>query len=397
MAHQAHHLPWQSLSSAFRFASKTERAKYQPTYDPPLLDDIIITPAIEKKIATSLNECRSNNPFQLQHECAQRVWRGLKVDCTCPLLDVEKRASFFVENWRSCRQTCSSTKEHHHDSIELLKMLILHNEMEPLFKLCASPDFDLSQNWWSFPYDIPQDYGWAEVMRSALMMYICLNVFYLKPETYGPELREENNTGVAVADYRDTTSYQRALFRCTAGTKLDTYTYPHREFFGVPEGMYVADWHWSNDELLGLTSLERRQEPGYGHVPTKEDVARARRLVCKAGRMPAELGLQILECAGYVPARRIPVADDPLHKDNADELRNYLDYCWQLVIRCDMVMKSCGKSIDWYGEIVVCIKDLWGDPDTTEWIEDGQDEWDEDFRDWPLNAAERHWYRFVGY
>jgi hypothetical protein len=442
MAHQVHHLPWQSLSSAFSIISKnhgdrertnlyfgnqpgqssqldhftkefakslercseTERVKYQPTYDPPQLDDIVITAAIEKKITRSLNQCRSNNPFRLQHKCAQRIWHSLKVDCTCSLLDIEKRASFLVENWRSCPRTCSSTRESHQDSVELIKMLIFHDEMEVLFRLCASPDFDLSLNWWSFPYDRSEDYGWAEIMRSALMAYVCLNVFFLKPETYDPAAREENNTGIAVADYRNTTSYQRTLFRCTAKTKIDTYTYPHREFFGIADGVYVADSHWSNDPLLGLTALEERRQPGYGYVPTKEDVARTRILVCKAGKLPVELGLEILGFAGYVPGRRIPVADDPLHKDNVDELRIYLDYCWQLLVRCDMLMKSCGKSWDWYGEITVCIMDLWGDPKIEAtgcpwWIENGYDDWDEDFRDWPLNTKEyqKLLYRFKGY
>jgi hypothetical protein len=168
----------------------------------------------------------------------------LKVDCTCPLLDIEKRASFLVENWRSCRRTCNSILEYHHDSVELIKLLILHNEMSVLFKVCASPDFDLSRNWWSFPYDSPQDNGWAEGLRSALMSYVCLNVFFLKPETWDPAAaREENDAGIAVTDYRNTTSYQRTLFRCTAKTKLDMYTYPYREFFGVAEGAYVADYH----------------------------------------------------------------------------------------------------------------------------------------------------------
>lgn len=194
MAHQSQRLPWDTFSSTFtfipnnfldanrtnlyfqnkpgqtthlnRFAlefadalkqdSTTERAKHPSTYDPPQPDDPIITPAIEKKITPSLHQCRSNNPFQLQHQCAHRIWHGLKVSCTCPLLDSERRASFFVEAWRSCPQTCSSTRERHHDPIELIKMLILHNEMEPLLELHAIPDLNVSCHWWCFPYDISQ-------------------------------------------------------------------------------------------------------------------------------------------------------------------------------------------------------------------------------------------------
>jgi hypothetical protein len=93
-----------------------------------------------------------------------------------------------------------------------------------------------------------------------------------------------------------------------------------------------------------------------------------------------------------------------LHKDNVDELRIYLDYCWQLLVRCDMLMKSCGKSWDWYGEITECIMDLWGDPKIEAtgcpwWIENEYDDWDEDFRDWPLNTNDyqKLWFRFKGY
>lgn len=156
--------------------------------------------------------------------------------------------------------------------------------------------------------------------------------------------------------------------------------------------MYVLDSHWSNDAALGLQDLQHWRQPGHVYIPAKDDVARARALVCKAGMVPFELGMQILEAAGYVPGRRVPVPDDPLHEANAEELGKYLEECWRLLVRCDLLMKACGRSIDWYGEVVVCVKNLWCDPldRQGEWIEDGQIDWDEDFADWEQDAYERY-------
>jgi hypothetical protein len=77
-------------------------------------------------------------------------------------------------------------------------------------------------------------------------------------------------------------------------------------------------------------------------------------------RLPTELILYVLELAEYVPRRRLVVPDDPLHVQNGIELRKYLNYCWQLLVRCDVLAKACGKPFIWEYHVNECIMLLWG-------------------------------------
>ena len=67
--------------------------------------------------------------------------------------------------------------------------------------------------------------------------------------------------------------------------------------------------------------------------------------------LPFELALAILEFAEYVPYGRLDIADDPLHPDYEMELRKYLSYCWEVLMRCDMLAKASGKRISWINEV----------------------------------------------
>ena len=62
--------------------------------------------------------------------------------------------------------------------------------------------------------------------------------------------------------------------------------------------------------------------------------------------LPIELALMILEFADYTPRRR-RVPDDLLHQDNRGELQKYLTYCWELLVRANMLVRFHGHSIDW--------------------------------------------------
>ncbi|PGH16874.1 hypothetical protein AJ79_01518 [Helicocarpus griseus UAMH5409] len=131
-------------------------------------------------------------------------------------------------------------------------------------------------------------------------------------------------------DYRLTSAYQKMLCYLTAARDYDVHTYPHPEFFGVPHDMYrVQDIF--NDISYGRVSLAQLQ-----------------------------LALEVLNFADYVLWCRSVVSGDPLHPENRTELRKYLNYCWQLLGRCDMLAKACGKSIDWVGEVTYTIFQLFG-------------------------------------
>lgn len=60
-----------------------------------------------------------------------------------------------------------------------------------------------------------------------------------------------------------------------------------------------------------------------------------------------ELALNVMELAGYEPKRRLNNPHDPLYPCNRKELAQYLKYCWQILVRCDMMAKALDIEIPW--------------------------------------------------
>jgi hypothetical protein len=132
--------------------------------------------------------------------------------------------------------------------------------------------------------------------------------------------------------------------------------YPHQEFFGAAEGTWKSPI--SIEEALGTVPLQyhRKQNP---YVPTRDDIQVVRAYL-RLQNLPMELILQIMEMADYIPARRIPIPDDVFHLDNGEELRRYLNYCWQLLVRSDVLARACGHKIPWQMEVTYIVNELWG-------------------------------------
>jgi hypothetical protein len=183
-------------------------------------------------------------------------------------------------------------------------------------------------------------------------------------------------------DYRSTKLYQNTLATCTEGGMTALVTYPHRHFFGTGDddpksGAFQvannAHWlRWSH-----LTDKSGRSKQGlYGIVPIAEflslgkaasqphdfnimyqpsesDVSLVRGTLCKMG-LPVELALDIMELAGYEP-KKLKVEHDPLHPENREELAKYLKYCWQLLVRCDIIATEAGRQIKWYDAVAKCM------------------------------------------
>jgi hypothetical protein len=263
--------------------------------------------------------------------------------------------SFFLE---AAKFMVPDGNEFYNPAVELIKILLLYNELEPLFLLTAHPAMRLDPPkaglpaWWSFPFDgLFEEEGWAEVMRCALMSYICLNMSYLFPRSSDP----------SIPDYRATSAYQKMLIRCTAQRSFDSHTIPHREFFGVERGRFYG-LYWNNRVEHGRTSLSSLTRPEYANVycPTAEDVEVVQGYLAKKG-LPLELRIEILSLADYKMKRRLIVPDDPLHPKNSLELRKYLNYCWHLLIRVNLIAEALGTRIAWNAEITQCIWDLYGE------------------------------------
>ncbi|OBT39618.1 hypothetical protein VE00_09763 [Pseudogymnoascus sp. WSF 3629] len=195
------------------------------------------------------------------------------------------------------------------------------------------------------------------------MSYICLNISFLKPETYDATARtaylqkehRDPPTQPEDLDYRKAKGYKRMLKRCTARAAYGVHLYPHQEFFGVsPDGSVNQNWR-DGSFTMPIPEAHNLHE----YMPLRSDIPVVTRYLQEKG-LPLELALEVLDHAEYIPRRRLPVADDPLHPENAEELRKYLRYCWRLLIWCNLLAEGTGKKINWIYEITQCIFDLRG-------------------------------------
>jgi hypothetical protein len=231
--------------------------------------------------------------------------------------------------------------------------------METLLRIAAQPSASIKTIWW--PASFRGEIGWGELMRSTLMSYICLNVFFLKPETYDAAARavclqnehREPPTTPEDLDYRKTKGYVKMLRRCTSQTAYDVHLYPHREFFGIYPDRFSG--HSFKDNNFAMPEA---QNP-HVYMPLRSDIAVVIRHLQQKG-LPLELSLDVLDHAEYIPRRRLPIPEDPLHRENTEELRNYLKYCWRILIWCNVLAEGIGKKINWVYEVTQCILDLWG-------------------------------------
>jgi hypothetical protein len=410
MAHQAHNIPWETFSSNFKFTSisskhqgktnlfplhkphqakqlnyfvnafvksleeftRTERAKYPAEYTPPGRDEEIIPPAVARKIANTVKKYSETN-----RHCGE-CW-----PCTCPF---ELEGWTRTSRWIDGHPDCKGGGYIHNNSVELTKTLLIHSELDILLRLVSHPELSLASGW-TFSQESSYEFGWAELVRTTLSSYICLNVFYTRPETYEPTLRKEKlerdiKNGQPLIDesyrdYRSTSAYQKMLVRVTGERPYDTYSYPHRVFYGVPSGLYRGPGTWkTKKDIYGYGSLKAHvhtPELLDAHVPSEQDAVLVLSYLRTKG-LPTELGLAVLQLSDYKPQTRLVVSQDPLHPRNGNELKKYLQYCWGLLVASEMLANACGKWIDWGTEIRQCIQDLFGDGRLAKW--------DVDY-DWP--------------
>jgi hypothetical protein len=164
----------------------------------------------------------------------------------------------------------------------------------------------------------------------------------------------------------------------------DIPTEPHRRFFGIVEKQfhesprlrdqkrwesvpgYSSDWFpyglISIDELL----VSESDIADVGYLPTASDVRHVRWILCDRG-LPVELAISVMEAADYRQKRRLNIPHDPLHPENRDQLLSYLEYCWRLMLNCDIMAKSIGMKIPWRHEISSSLVDLIGCQCDEEW------------------------------
>lgn len=138
-----------------------------------------------------------------------------------------------------------------------------------------------------------------------------------------------------------------ALRDCTySGATSEVPAHPHRRFFGIEDGQFRYP---DGPDFSGKLSVETflNCDTVMRQRPTPSAVRRVQQILRSRG-LPAELVLGILEMAEYEPGEgRLKVPHDPFHPENRGELAKYLRYCWELIVRCEMVANAIGMEIPW--------------------------------------------------
>jgi hypothetical protein len=185
----------------------------------------------------------------------------------------------------------------------------------------------------------------------ALLPYIGLNVIHCFPETWDLASGKTDEK-----DYRRMRIYQYMLKHCTlSGTTSEVATHPHRQFFGIEDGQFHVKPKLRDPRLnfigrypYGLVPFEEflNCETQTENKPRLSDILQVQEILRNQG-LPIELVINIMAEAEYAPRGRLRVPHDPFHPENRDELDKYLKYCWQLLVRCDMMGCALGREIPW--------------------------------------------------
>lgn len=185
MAHQAHNIPWTVLASNLRWVhsgpigdclelcpdrkpqrgkqlmyfleafarnigehSVCERRKYAEKHDPPDADDVILDAATVNKVGRTVRRWRHN--YEPGHGAPPWACSADGVgDCECPVIpDQNRRAAAFLlqYEWNPCFQFWAYNDDYFFN-LEIIKTLLLHGEMDPIFRVCAHPRMDLDKGW----------------------------------------------------------------------------------------------------------------------------------------------------------------------------------------------------------------------------------------------------------
>ncbi|VUC32747.1 unnamed protein product [Clonostachys rosea] len=400
MSHQAHNIPWNVFGSNLKFRTKipcaddatslhfrfkptqgkeltyfvdtftrnvhehadSERRKYPEAYEVPGLDDIVLDDSLTRKMTHAVRLWRSERRDKLgevDEKPTTELCHHSEPDqrCRCPLSYNQRRmGSFFHKyRWSDCYKFFDDHKDGY-ISLEVFKTLLMHGEMDTLLKICAHPGVGFP-SWWDarlcscYPPDLGRDY-----LENALDAYLVLNIFLSSfPKSWAPGRSLDQ-------DYRRTRIYQMMILRVT-GTRQasELATHPHRQVFGIARGQLNSysgfkypmttkrqDKFCGTDQPYGRLTYEEflESQKTIDFLPSVSDVLHVRWILCEKG-LPGEIAQLILDKALYKPQRRLKVPHDPLHPENIEELNKYLKFCWQVLVRSEVVARETGMNIPW--------------------------------------------------
>lgn len=265
---------------------------------------------------------------------------GQNFQCGCALPVDRRKVEAFSQRFHCCASPLCYKVNQRTYSIGLLETLILHGEMKTALRICKSAKAGVSQ-WqeWRQKDGNVQHAGWLRLMRLALHAYVVLNVLYTLCRNSDPATEEE-----ILRKYRNTGWYQNLLLSCV-DTKRGMFvpSLPHRDFLGLgvktknlarddedEDGVRAL----SSDSSLSMVTFEQ-------FMSECEDIDSDQSINCfnelceilRAKGLPNEVTNIIIGFLYEVPWNTAGV-DDPLAPRNHTALKQYLDYCWTVVVRC---------------------------------------------------------------
>ncbi|KAI1037311.1 hypothetical protein LB503_008834 [Fusarium chuoi] len=387
--------------------SARQRKRYPQKYCVPDGDEVTISDEVAAKITLTVRRWHpekhspdKDESFEIFH---QPCIRGLCIHtnesdtCGCALPFKERKMAAFQRD--KIENDCYEFEKYNEEAyfnLDVVKTLILHGEMDAVLRSCAYEGSRLSDWWQETECDcMPLVLGWDRICKYSIKMYITLNLLKYFREPWDKD-------DVPVDDYRNIKAYQLAIRSCTkTGSLGDVAMYPHWDFFGIEKGQFrwypkpcdVPRWKhfmrlerdrfcfWFHDDDkaddgVGLraddesTKLSAQEPAGYyaytltfypyglisyeefinfetpvGHQINPSDATHVRWILCQKG-LPVEISDCILEYADYTPRGSLPLSGKPLHPRCKQELDRYLDYCWQLIVRCYMLGNELKDKMD---------------------------------------------------
>lgn len=187
--------------------------------------------------------------------------------------------------------------------------------------------------------------GWGELYSKAFKAYLVLNILY------AINTREDN---VAASknqlSYRDLTCYQDMLAHCLDYSGISTSM--HEDFWEIGiclNNRVPGDMRKSLRHFIAFHRSTRLKSVHF--PPVNLDIGRIRCLL-RRKRLPTELATEIMQQAGFIgkPGSKLIVPWDPFHALNRQALRRYLDRCWQLIVRCNVMWEALDRPAMWDDE-----------------------------------------------
>ncbi|CAH0027036.1 unnamed protein product [Clonostachys rhizophaga] len=365
-----------TMASAIKGSADRERLKYPDQYIVPAADDIMIDMTVARKIAPLIHKLREDGWYWKQDDLPDAAsCQHLRDDCPGMLPLKERKMSAFLRVFDSDQAngiSCPFDRVANEDvffNLEVFKALVICGEMDILLRICSHPDVHFSY-WLDGPLScdcdddddcgIGDDNEWAFIANHALWSFITLNLMSWLKRASTSGVGHPNNQNV----YRDTEAYQEMVFERTRFRCWPLAQYQHMFFFGIA-GQQFHEWGGLHDEtkwkraldLWGIDYLRYRPLLGYGtyedfldcqgkKLPenthhTATEISQLRSDLVTRTQLPNELIDRVLEEGEYdTPTRLLQIPHDPLHPANRKELHKYLEECWALLVRSEILVRA---------------------------------------------------------